>query len=218
MSHETNTIDKKCKVYGLSSSEDGRIRYIGQTTQTLRRRLAQHLADAKRKQSHIHCYRWIRKTISAGEKIQIHLIESDCVVDLDETKWIEIYRRLCPDLTNTLNGGQHGRLGFKCSEETRQRMRKPKSAEARKNMSQPRSPETRAKMSLSQMGNTKGRGEANGNSKINNLIVVEIRKKRAAGISCITIAKEYGITKSSVSKVVLGHSWAHVKQICDELA
>ena len=78
------TETKKCTVYGLSSTKDDRTRYIGQTTQAIKKRLEVHLADAKRKASHIYLYRWIRKTLKEGFKIKIHPIEENCVIDISE--------------------------------------------------------------------------------------------------------------------------------------
>ena len=50
-------------------------------------------------------------------------------------------------------------------------------------------------------------GERNGRAKINASIVEEIKELRAAGLTLVSIAADYGISASNVSRIVRGQSW-----------
>ena len=101
-------------IYGLSSSEDGVIRYIGQTKNSLNARLNEHKCDALTRSMKNHKCNWIRKIYKNGYKLQIHLIEVT-----DETNWQnrEIYwiskYRENGNIVNQLDGGQSGGIGGK---------------------------------------------------------------------------------------------------------
>jgi hypothetical protein len=57
----------------------------------------------------------------------------------------------------------------------------------------------------------KARGEAVKNAKLNNEIVLEIRRKHRAGLRYRQIANDCRTTVSQVAKVITGTSWAHVR-------
>jgi hypothetical protein len=52
------------------------------------------------------------------------------------------------------------------------------------------------------------RGERNGKSKLTEAVVAEIRAKVAAGASLGTVAKEHGVYKSTISRVIRRQTWA----------
>jgi len=54
------------------------------------------------------------------------------------------------------------------------------------------------------------RGERNGNRKLTNLGVLEIRKRYSSGEVQWVIAEDFGITTRQVRRVVSKESWAHV--------
>lgn len=157
-------------VYGLASSEDGKLRYIGQTTGALNKRLIHHHYDAK-KLSTIHKSNWIRSVIARGHKIVIFPIEENAPWGSAEIRWIKHYRELGCDLVNTTDGGEgvvgyirtpeqraaHAdrmrgrtspRKGVKASDETKARI---SSAQKGKKIS----PETREKISAALKGRKK---------------------------------------------------------------
>jgi len=203
---------QKCKVYALSSSENGRIRYIGQTIQSLSRRLAQHIADAKRfAESKSYLHRWIRKTLRNGYNLQINLIDSDCVVDLSEAQWIACFRKTTPDLVNTEDGGKTGKLGHKLSDETKAKMRGPKSVTHRVNISKGLRGTHSEKRSLSQVGNSKSKGESNRHAVLTENQVIEIKRELKSGCVGSELARKYGVQKSAISKINVGRSWKHIR-------
>jgi len=54
------------------------------------------------------------------------------------------------------------------------------------------------------------RGEAHGNSKLDEATVVEIRRLHADGYGYTRIARAAGVSPSQVQRIVKRRSWAHV--------
>ena len=105
----------KYYIYGLSSSEDGVVRYIGQTKNSLNARLNEHKCDALTRKLKSHKCNWIRKIYKNGFVLNITLIE-----ETDENHWqdreiywIRKYRNKNDKLVNQLDGGQCGGIGGK---------------------------------------------------------------------------------------------------------
>ncbi len=101
-------------IYGLYSTEDNTIRYIGQTKSDLKQRKNEHKCDALTRNLRSHKCNWIRSVYKNGFEIGITLIE-----DTDENKWAEreIYwineYSKTTKLVNQLSGGNSGGLGGK---------------------------------------------------------------------------------------------------------
>ena len=87
-----------CVVYGLTDAA-GRIRYIGQTRQTLRARLGYHFKDAKSGNSPLH--KWIRQTPG----VEIVCLDSNATWDVSEILVIDRFVREGHELLNVLRGG-----------------------------------------------------------------------------------------------------------------
>lgn len=101
-------------IYGLSSSENGIIRYIGQTKNALKNRLNEHKCDALTRNLKSHKCNWIRKIYKSGFKLQIELIEKTDELHWQEREiyWIQEYRKKFENkLINQLDGGQCGGIG-----------------------------------------------------------------------------------------------------------
>ena len=101
-------MEKTYKIYCLTEP-DGEIRYIGQTRQTLSKRLWGHIN--KNKDSDTHKRRWLNKLEREGLKPNIKLIE-EChsLKELNEREifYIKKYRDDGYDLVNTSDGGTGG--------------------------------------------------------------------------------------------------------------
>ncbi len=203
----------RCSIYGLYSTEDGEIRYIGQTRISLETRLSQHLGDASRKNERklkSHCYRWIRKTLRNGHRIGIQLLEADAEYETAEKQWIAIYRDRFPGrLTNISDGGE-GYVG-KRSLAWRITLRRPRSEETKAKMRKPKSSEMRQRLSQSLRGNTRGLGERNGGSVLTEVQVLEIKERMRAGESLSSLAASYGVSKAAMSKIRSGRTWKHLR-------
>lgn len=102
----------KCKstprevtVYALSSSCDGEVRYIGQTTQPLNSRLRAHVSRARRVQDR-YLGNWINRQLTDGSTIQIAVLVANAIWDVDECRLIAEYRTNGSRLVNATTGGQ----------------------------------------------------------------------------------------------------------------
>lgn len=92
-------------VYGLSTSADERIRYIGQTSRSLMKRLHEHCKWARDgKKSAL--FAWIRKHEALGEAIIITPLVVGAVLHKTEIETIAAYRALQPGLLNSTVGGE----------------------------------------------------------------------------------------------------------------
>lgn len=54
------------------------------------------------------------------------------------------------------------------------------------------------------------RGERHGNAKLTAANVLEIRHRRAADESLLSLARAFGVSDQTISDVVLGRLWSHV--------
>ena len=108
-----------CIVYGLMDMEVGQIRYVGQTTRTMKKRFAEHVEHARQgRKTPVHC--WIKSILDRGGEVGIMPIIENAV--LHETE-VEVIARLKDegyDLLNVTNGGE-GTLGWIMSDEQRER-------------------------------------------------------------------------------------------------
>lgn len=91
-------------VYGLSSSHDGQIRYVGQTTAALTARLKSHFTGARHR-SWKPVSRWIVDVQEAGHKVHIQCLAEDAIWDQTERDFIRKYKQLGVPLVNANDGG-----------------------------------------------------------------------------------------------------------------
>lgn len=104
-------------IYKLIDPQNDSVKYIGQTHNSLKRRLSDHLSDARRGMKNHRC-NWIRKLLSEGIFPSVEVIE---IVNWDsgnerERHWIAQYGR--KNLVNGTDGGE-GTIGLVISDETR---------------------------------------------------------------------------------------------------
>ena len=139
----------ECKVYGLSSSRHKEIRYIGQTTQPLNKRLSQHLNYAKCRKTAVH--KWMFRELNDGFKIVIFLLHDGAVFNVTEIDVIAQYKSNGARLLNLTEGGEgtvgwRGNMGKKRPDlSARNRLGKGKPGH-------PSTPETNAKISVANKG------------------------------------------------------------------
>lgn len=113
-------------VYALfSSSNPEHIRYIGRSKyDSHNKRLKTHILGAKYGDKG-HVYNWIRKTINSGDTVLGVTLESGISWKQTahrEMYYIRKYKKDGHDLTNMSNGGEGRGLGYKLSEEARNRI------------------------------------------------------------------------------------------------
>lgn len=112
-----NEAGKPVTVYGLSSSQDGVIRYIGQTTQSVAKRLDSHLhptADGKKRR----VWKWLQSVMRNDFLVILTVIEENAVWNESEIRVIAQYRQNGFDLVNLTDGGD-GCMGRVWTEEQR---------------------------------------------------------------------------------------------------
>jgi HNH endonuclease/NUMOD4 motif len=55
-------------------------------------------------------------------------------------------------------------------------------------------------------------GEKNGQSKLTDILVVEIKNKIAAGIEQKLLANEYGVSRATICMIATGKRWSHLSK------
>lgn len=66
-------------------------------------------------------------------------------------------------------------------------------------------------LTMARMPERRPRGERNGNAKLTEGMVRQIRSLHTEGVVSRTIASQLGVTKSSILSVIWGQTWRHVK-------
>jgi hypothetical protein len=95
-----------CIVYGLASTRDGKIRYIGQTRRKPEARLTQHIAEAyKANPIHPRLAEWIRAENKARFFVGVRVLDERGVWNETEPKLIAEYRARGENLLNKSKGG-----------------------------------------------------------------------------------------------------------------
>lgn len=140
----TDDLPAPATVYGLKSTRDNRLRYIGQTQGEPSRRYYRHMHDA-RCGAPGKVAAWIRNEVAAGFTIRQTILVEHGILNETERAVIERARATGYDLLNVHNGGgtgKDGRIGKAPSDKTRRKM----SAAGR---GRRHAPETKAKLSAS---------------------------------------------------------------------
>jgi hypothetical protein len=122
---------KRVYVYGLSSTEDGVIRYIGQTIQKPYKRLINH-RNLRARYAHTSLSKWVSASHAGGHRIIMSILDHDAVWSDTERDTIAAYTADGFDLVNSTEGGD-GRPGFVMPLDVRMKVSagnkgKPKSA------------------------------------------------------------------------------------------
>ena len=109
---------KTCVVYGLYSLRDSVVRYIGQTTQPMKKRFSQHLLYSKNKKTAVQ--KWINKSICEGFDVRYTILDGNAVFNDTEVEVIASYKEAGIRLLNHTDGGG-GVLGLSQTDETRKK-------------------------------------------------------------------------------------------------
>ena len=90
-------------VYGLMSTRDSTVKYIGQTNTTLETRFKGHLEDAFKKNLDTPKCEWIREEISNGYEIQPIILMKDCYGEVNERRLLDAYELSGHQLVNSMH-------------------------------------------------------------------------------------------------------------------
>lgn len=106
-------------IYGLASSENGQIRYIGQTVRNPYKRLINHHSQSKRHPSR-YLSKWMTSVVRDGHEVNLVILEENAIWGESEKKWIANYRQSGAKLVNGTDGGD-GVLGRVWTKESREK-------------------------------------------------------------------------------------------------
>jgi predicted GIY-YIG superfamily endonuclease len=101
---------RRFSVYALT--EDGRMRYIGITSQPLKRRLYQHLQDVSRPNRTEHKTNWLLACRRDGKTVSIKAIRRGLDESSAQRIEVQIIKRLGDRLVNVHEGGSSGYGGL----------------------------------------------------------------------------------------------------------
>jgi len=101
---------QKFSVYALT--ENGKMRYIGLTSQTLPRRLNQHFQDMNRPNRKEHKTNWLRACKRGGVVVKIKSLRRGLCLESAQRIEKQIIKRLRPQLVNVHEGGSSGYNGL----------------------------------------------------------------------------------------------------------
>lgn len=140
-------------IYSLHDPRTGQIRYIGRTIAPPKRRLINHVAEARHDTSQWHTPKcqWIRELLALGLRPILRVLEAGTGDGwaTAEILWIKAAREAGVLLVNTSDGGE-GNLGYSPTPETRRKL-----SEAGKGRKL--SPENRAKLIAAGAAANRGR-------------------------------------------------------------
>lgn len=83
-------------IYGLYSTREGQVRYVGQTEYTARKRLDLIVTKALDREPGALCD-WVRDVWRAGDEVRAHVLQDDVIpadLEMFETYWIEQFSGL----------------------------------------------------------------------------------------------------------------------------
>lgn len=223
-------------VYGLASSKDGVIRYIGQTSRDLETRRKWHITWTLRKRDRSRRTAWIASVLREGHELTITALEVDAVKHESEIRWIAHYKERGFDLVNGTLGGDQC-IGVPKTEAHKAAIsaahkgsKKPWTAERnRQGKGKPghaSTPEINAKIAAKHIGKPKPWaaernktivwtdemrakvGDANRRITLDD--VRDIKRRLASGEKQSAIARGYNISDSLVSQIKLGKKYAEI--------
>lgn len=214
----SNSIETLIKIYKITNKNNGKI-YVGQTIQTLKKRLRGHIDNNKITKSPTEIGKAI---LTEGiYNFEMCLIEfcSPEEADLKEKYWITYYNAYYPSGYNIREGGKNGRI----SEITKAKLRgRAVSAETRRKLAISRAgvePSQKALQSL-ELGRLPKtnehkikwcRGENNANDKLTEEEVVKIRKLYATGrYTQEVLGDMFNVTQMNISAITRRKTWNHI--------
>jgi hypothetical protein len=227
-------------VYGLASSKDSVIRYVGQTSRDLKTRLQWHMTWTLKERDKSRRTAWIKSVLKSGHELLITPLQEGAERHVDEMKWI---RRLKDEGIELVNGtlGGDSCIGVPKTEAHKAKikaaltgMRRPWTAERnRQRRGLPGhaiTPESKVKISLANTGILKPwlaelnssrvwtdemrarSGASRKHRKLEVEDVEEIKRLLSSGAWYMsTIALAFDVSYGSINAIKRGRSFKYVK-------
>lgn len=198
-------------IYALIDPGTGEIRYIGKSI-----RPAERLQNHMNERSNCHRSHWLQSLKARGmraDMVILERIDGAWPWQHSERRWIAYGRRNGWRLTNNTSGGDGvpdlpDDVREKIKSTWRGRKHKPESIEKIRaaKSSKLHSEETRARMSAAHAGReiTWGDKLSEALRKITPDQVEEIKRRFAAGERTTDLAKEYGVHRTTITKIKMG--------------
>lgn len=223
-------------VYGLRDSRDGEIRYVGQTSTSLRKRLRCHLSEARLGADPKS--QWIRSVRAEGGAVEIFPLVERAEKDVDEVNQIMLHEADGRDLLN-LTGGGSGLMN--CRESTRLKIaestvlrfsnpaeREKTSASTKDGMARQRVVEALSTAGKARWSNPEERARQSARTKavysdpamraaqsarrakMTDAQVIEARAMRKSGASLAELCKRFGLAIGPMSMLCNGKTFKHL--------
>ena len=185
-------------IYGLFDPRSNQLRYVGFTSNPLRRRLGEHLRDP----SNTHKGKWIRSLLKDGYKPEIDVLQTTTDQErvFDEQWSIAYYRSIGCNLTNGTLGGD-GVLGHVWTEEQKRQISKSKTnppPETRKRMSDGNRSRPDRASHLALMIANAAKATMVKKRKLTDEQVAEAKILNESGVSFKLLGERYGVTGNAV--------------------
>jgi hypothetical protein len=202
----------KTLIYFLVDPRTSEIRYVGKTTQSLNARITAHMRD----RSNCHKVHWLSQLSAAGLRpigVVLSEVEGEWPWQGEECYWIAKLKSMGARLTNNTSGGDGvsgvtGESKERMLATWRGRKHSPETIDKLKIARRKRttSQETKDKMSKSQSGRIINWGDKIAQSirKITPEMALIIKARLDAGEQVGALAEEFGIHRTSMSKIKAG--------------
>lgn len=221
----------KIKIYYLSNPITNDVRYVGQTKQSLKKRLSKHIVDSNTILKKTHNHSWIKSLLNKNLKPEIHLI--DIVDEIDWVFWEQHYISLFKSWGFKLNNhtvGGEGKIGIKPWNFNTKGVCKPNSGSIKKG--DERGIKTRFKKgsvlgiktrfkkgriphnlgvshkleTIEKMRNIK-LGKISGNRKLTFDDAVKIRELKINGLKIIELMDKFNVSKSTIKNIIYNKTY-----------
>ena len=183
-------------IYGLIDPRDGQLRYVGFTSQSLKRRLQLHKTEAVSKNKRTHKNNWLRLLYNNNYIPDIFVIQETSAHSWqdDERFYIEYFRSIGCDLTNEGLGGEGNTAKTRTPEF--------KDKVSKKLTGRIFTPEHKANLSISNIGNKNNLGKKASLAKLAKMSAWQLGKKHPKERIEINRISQGGLSDAQIQELL----------------